>query len=228
MESWGPERKTLWEAVTEMVQQGLVSGSSGNASMRVSGDRRVDHVLITPMGRPYRQMGPNDLLVVDLRGDPVEGELMPSSETALHLELYRTRQDIGAILHTHSVYASVSAVAGLEIPPLVDEMVLSIGGAVPVAEYAFPTSEELARNTRDALGDRNAVLLRNHGAVGVGRTPQEALDVCQLVERAAQIFVYASLLGKAVPLTAEIVEIERELFKMQRKARTLNDVHAGG
>ena len=224
MESWGSEKQTLWAVVTEMVDRGLVSGSSGNASMRVA----ENLILITPMGRPYRQMKAGDLVVIDLVGEPVVGDLVPSSETALHLELYGSRPDVGAVLHTHSVYASVPAVAALEIPALVDEMVLSIGGAISVAEYAFPSSEELAHNARAGLAERNAVLLRNHGAVGVGGTAQEALDVCLLVEHAAQIFVYASLLGRAVSLPAEIVEIERELFKMQRKAKALNDVHAGG
>ena len=82
----------------------------------------------------------------------------------------------------------------------------------------FPASEELARNARDSLGERNAVLLRNHGLIGVGKELRDALDVCQMVERAAQIFIYASLIGNATPLPAEAVEIQRELFLMQRAA----------
>ena len=90
-----------------------------------------------------------------------------------------------------------------------------------VAEYAFPSSEELAERACLALGERNAVLLRNHGMVGVGGTPAEALEVCRLVERVAQIFVFASLLGKASPLPPEIIKIERELFLMSRQAKNL-------
>ena len=120
-------------------------------------------------------------------------------------------------MHTHSLYASVAAVAGLEIPPIVDEMVIKIGGSVRVAEYAFPSTEELAQRASQSLGDRNAVLLRNHGLVGVGRTSWEALDMCQMVERVAQIFVYASLLGRASTLPPEIIEVEKELFRMQRR-----------
>jgi L-fuculose-phosphate aldolase len=119
-------------------------------------------------------------------------------------------------MHTHSLYASVAAVAGMEIPPIVDEMVIKIGGSVRVAEYAFPSTEELAQRATESLGDRNAVLLRNHGLVGVGRTSWEALDTCLMVERVAQIFVYASLLGRASTLPPEIIEIEKELFRMQR------------
>ena len=216
MVKWRSERQMLWEVTREMVGQGLVSGSSGNTSLRLSGREGKGHVLITPSGRPYRQLGPEDLVLIDLDGEPVEGDLLPSSETALHLTLYKARQDIRAIVHTHSLYASVAAVADLEIPPIVDEMVIKIGGSVRVAEYAFPSTEELAQSARQALGDRNAVLLRNHGLVGVGQTPWEALDMCQMVERVSQIFVYASLLGRASTLPPEIIEIEKELFRMQR------------
>ena len=129
--------------------------------------------------------------------------------------------DIGALIHTHSVYASVAAVGGLEIPPLVDEMVIRVGGGVQVAEYGFPTTEELAQNARRSLGDRNAVLLRNHGLVGVGRTPWDALEICQLVERVAKIFLYASLMGRANPLPPDVVQRERELYLMQMGADAL-------
>jgi len=216
--NWRSERQTLWEVTREMVAHGLVSGSSGNASLRLCGNQDNGLILITPTRRPYRQLEPEDLVVIDLEGEPVEEDLPPSSETALHLTLYKARNDIGAIIHTHSLYASVAAVAGLEIPPVVDEMVIKVGGSVRVAEYGFPSTEELAQRACQALGDRNAVLLRNHGLVGVGRTSWEALEVCQMVERVAQIFIYASLLGKAVPLPADVVEIERELFKMKRSA----------
>jgi L-fuculose-phosphate aldolase len=221
---WRSERRLLWEITTEMAKERLVSGSSGNASLRLpsagGSDGGIDGggelVLITPTSRPYRLLSPEDMVVIDFEGDPMEGDLLPSSEAALHLTLYKARKDIGAVVHTHSLFASVGAVAGLEIPPLVDEMVVAIGGSIRVAEYGFPSTEELARNACAALGDRNAALLRNHGLVCVGRTIWEALETCQLAERVAQIFVYASLLGKALPLPPEIVTIEQELFRMRR------------
>lgn len=216
MGDWDTEKQCLWETVQEMVQLGLVAGSSGNASMRLSGDKYAGRLLVTPIGRSYRELGPEDMVVIDLEGETIEGEHAPSSETATHLGIYRARGDVGSVLHTHSIYASVAAVTGMEIPPILDEMVVKLGGGVKVAEYAFPSTEELAQQACHALGDRNAVLLRNHGLVGVGRTRWEALEVCQLVERAAQIFVYATMLGRANPLPPEIVNIELELFRMQR------------
>ncbi len=217
------ERQLLLEVTDEMVKQGLVAGSSGNASLRLTGNEDEDLVLITPSRFRYGRMSPEDLVVVDLAGGAVKGDHLPSSETALHLELYQARADVGAIIHTHSPYSSVAAVAGLPIPPLIDEMVIKVGGRVEVAEYGFPASEELARNACHSLGERNAVLLRNHGLIGVGREPWEALEVCQMVERAAQIFIYASLIGKATPLPSEAVEIQRELFLMQKAAERMNN-----
>lgn len=227
METWRSERELLWEVTREMVGLGLVDGSSGNASLRLSGagDQRL--ILITPTRRHYRRLGLKDLAVIDLNGDQVEGDLPPTSETAMHLKLYEARDDIRAIMHTHSTFASVAAVAGLEIPPVVDEMVIKIGGSVRVSEYGFPSTEELAQRACLALGDRNAVLLRNHGLVGVGRSLSGALEVCQLVERVAQIFFYSSQLGKATPLPPEIIELEQQLFLMQRSSCQDGGAHNG-
>lgn len=221
---WEPQREQLWKVTQEMARDGLVSNYSGNASLRLSGGPEEGLVLITPSRRAYNELRPEELVVIDLEGDAVEGSMMPSSEAHLHLAIYKKREDVGAILHTHSAFASVAAVAGLSIPPIVDEMVLTLGGEVRVAQYAFPGTEELSHHALEALGDRNAVLLRNHGVVGVGPTLPDALEVCRVVERIAQIFVYASILGRVSPVPPEFVEVERSIFLMQRKAGT----HSGG
>ena len=216
MVTWTTERKLLWDVIAELVKEGMIAGSSGNASMRLG--QGAGTLLITPAGKPYREMGPDDLLIIDMDGEPVEGDAIPSSETALHLALYHARPDVGSVIHTHSTYAMVAAVSALEIPPLVDEMVYKVGGSIPVAEYGFPSTEELGRQAVHGMGDGNAVLLRNHGLVGVGRTPWEAFDLCQLAEKVAQVFVFSSLLGRAFPVAQEYVDIERELFLMKRRA----------
>ncbi len=208
------ERELLCNVVMELAREGLVAGSNGNASMRLDDGT----LLITPMGTSYRTMTPADLLIIDMEGGPVEGDSIPSSETALHLAIYGARHDAGAVIHTHSPYATIAAVAVLEIPPLVDEVVYKVGGGIPVADYAFPSTEELASNVVGALGEGNAALLRNHGLVGLGRTPWEAFDICQQVERLAHTFIFATLLGRVHPIPQEYVEMERELFLMKRKA----------
>ena len=125
-----------------------------------------------PVGGESLDREPQDGEPLDsepLNGKPASsGGMRPSSETRLHLEIYRRRADVRAVAHTHSIYASAAAVVGRDIPPLIDEMLLTIGGPVKVSSYAFPGTQELAEAAYTALGDRNAALLRNHGVVGRG------------------------------------------------------------
>ena len=204
----------------KMAARGLVIGTSGNVSRRLGGasDGR-ELMAITPSGVEYDSLKARDVLVTDLDIEPVAGDGVPSSEALLHAEIYRRRSDAGAVMHTHSPYATAAAVAGVDIPSILDEMVLVVGGRVKVSEYAFPSSDALAANVCDAMGGRNAALIRNHGVVGVGADLEEALRVCELVEHAARVMVYASALGGAVSLPAEVLEAESALFEMRRKSR---------
>ena len=173
---------------------------------------------ITPMGVPYSQLTEGDIVVVDSELEQIEGKLAPSSESLLHLGIYRRRKDVGAVIHTHSIFSSVAAVTGQEIPPIVDEMVVYVGGGIKVSQYAFPGTEALAENVCRALQDRSAALIRNHGAVGVGRTIEEALRVCILIERVAQIYVYASIMGSVSELPADVVNQEQAIYTMRMGA----------
>ena len=212
---WETQRREVTWAAREMASRGLVSGSSGNVSVRLSPQDAPDPLIaVTPSGKPYSDLEEADIVVVDQDGEPVEGDGVPSSETLLHLALYRARPDIAAVVHTHSLFASVAAVAGMEIPPILDEMATTLGGPVRVSEYGFPGSAELADKVALALGDRAAALIRNHGAVGVGGSAQEALEVCTLLERTAQIFIYTSLLGRATPVPQDSIEAEQAIYRM--------------
>ena len=208
-------KRRVAEVARKMAELGLVSGTSGNVSARLPDAL----VAITPMGRSYEGMSADDIVVVDGDLYPVEGDLMPSSESLLHVAIYEARPDVGGIVHTHAVYSSAVAVAGLGIPPIVDEMVVVLGGEIRVSEYAPPASEELAQRVCSALGNRDAALIRNHGAVGVGATPEDALDASILTERTAKIFVMSSILGRATALPDEVAESEATIFEMRRASR---------
>ena len=217
--NWQEERRAVLEAAQRMAALGLVVGTSGNVSMRVDVDSDERELMaITPSGIEYDILNTEDILVTDMDIEPVEGCGVPSSEAMLHAEIYRHRRDVGAVMHAHSAFATAVAVAGLDILPIIDEMVLTVGGDVKVAEYAFPSSEALATNVRKALGGRNAALMRNHGVVGVGADLREALKVCELVEHAARVMVYASMLGGATSLPSDVLEAEMALFEMRRKS----------
>lgn len=172
-----------------LLDEGLIVGTWGNLSARIPG---ADRIAITPSGRGYRTLKEADIPIVSLDGTVVEGALKPSSELALHLAIYRARPDIGAVIHTHSTYATVCAVARAPIPPIVEDLVQLAGGQVEVADYAICGSETLAERAVEALGKNYAVLLANHGAVGCGANLHEAAVACALIEKTAKIFVYAN------------------------------------
>ena len=215
---WHQQRQAVAAAARRMAAEGLTIGASGNVSARLTAPDGSPLMAITPSQIPYDRLRPADILATDMDIEPIEGEGIPSSEALLHAAIYRRRPDAGAVVHTHSTYATIAAVAGADIPPIIDEMVIAIGGAIRVSGYAPPASEALAANVCEALGDRSAALIRNHGAVGVGETPQDALAVCALVERVAQVFVFASLLGNVNALPDAVVDAEIALFKMRRRA----------
>ena len=208
-------KQQVAEVARRMAELDLVSGTSGNVSARLSDGLMA----ITPMGKSYEGMTADDIVVLDGDLNPVEGDLMPSSESLLHVAIYAARPDVGGIVHTHAVYSSAVAAADLAIPPIVDEMVVNLGGAVRVSEYAPPASETVAERVCDALGNRDAALIRNHGAVAVGADPEAALKASILTERVAQIFVLSSILGHPTTLPDEVVASEAAIFEMRRAAR---------
>ena len=208
-------RRQIAEVARKMAAAGLVSGTSGNVSARLPGGLMA----VTPMGGRCEQASAEEMVVVDSDLATVEGDLVPSSESLLHAAVYAARPDVGGIVHTHAVYSSAAAVAGREIPPIVDEMVVVLGGAVRVSEYAPPASVEVAEKVCSALGERAAALIRNHGAVAVGANPVSALETAMLVERAARIFVLSSVLGGAAALPDEVVEAETAIYEMRRQSR---------
>ena len=208
-------KRQVAEVARKMAELGLVSGTSGNVSARLPDGL----IAITPMGRRCEEVSTDDVVVVDGDLSPVDGDRAPSSESLLHAAIYEARPDVGGIVHTHAVYSSAAAVAGLGIPPIVDEMVVALGGEVRVSDYAPPASEAVAQRVCEALGTRDAALIRNHGAVGVGDSPRSALDASILTERAAKIFVLSSTLGRPGTLPDDVVASEAAIFEMRRTAR---------
>lgn len=205
----GRLRDELVDCGRRLLAKGLVTGTAGNLSARLDETRFI----VTPSGMDYERFGPADLCLVDLESGEVQGSRRPSIETGLHAAVYRLRADAGAVVHTHSLFATVVAAARREIPCILDAMAVQFGGAVPVARYAIPGSKDLADNAARALGDRGAVLLANHGAVAVGGDLPEAMGRAELVERAAQTMVYAAHVGKAIPLDNDSIRWIQTFFQ---------------
>ncbi|MCP2336421.1 class II aldolase/adducin family protein [Actinomadura rupiterrae] len=191
---WGA-RTDVARAGRRVVEAGLVGGAAGNVSER-SGDR----VIVTPGGARLHELTDRDCPVLTLDGRVVDGQQTPSSETPMHLAIYRAT-DAGAIVHTHSANCvAVSTV--LDVLPPIHYYTLMLGGVVRVAEYATYGTPELARNVLAALeGGRRAALMANHGAVALGRDLDEAIENAQLLEWLCGVYISAKTLGEPRALT---------------------------
>jgi L-fuculose-phosphate aldolase len=173
-----------------------------------------DLFVISPSSTPYSEITAEDVVLMDMEGNALSEGRPPSSEANLHMNIYRTRPDVGGILHTHSTYASVLAVLRRPLPPILEELVIFLGGTVEVAEYAAGAgSEDLIKNTLKAMDNRSAVLLANHGTVCVGKNIEKAFDIAHLVEQAAQIYLLASTAGTPTLLPDEVTEMQRSVYE---------------
>jgi L-fuculose-phosphate aldolase len=212
--NWEPQRQQLLETMQRLDRLGMVSGSSGNASIKLpTADDQAQLYLVTPAAISYDVITAEQMVLVNHDLEIVENTaLVPSSESLLHIAVYDQRPDVSAIIHTHSIYASVQAVKAEAIPPIIDEMTVYIGGQIEVSEYGFPGTPELAQKSVEALGDRRAAIIRNHGMFAVADTLAEALRVAELVERVAEIYVHAKISGTIVPVPEHAVEAERTMY----------------
>ncbi|MGI6365313.1 MAG: class II aldolase/adducin family protein [Bacillota bacterium] len=203
------EREAVAAAGREMARAALAIGTWGNISCRLP---RGDLLAITPSGMDYFCTQAEDILVMDLEGNIVEGNRKPSTEHPLHRAIYAAREDVHAIVHTHSVYATAMAAARVPIPGAVEDLVQIVGGDVRVARYALPGTAELGENVVEALEGRNGVLLANHGALGAAATLGQAMTVCQIIEKSAMITIAAQTIGGVVELPQEDIDAMRQYF----------------
>ncbi|NDO45757.1 S-methyl-5-thioribose-1-phosphate isomerase [Clostridium sp. MD294] len=179
-------QKQVLKTAKSIVASGLVSGTFGNISMI---DRKKGFVAITPSGASYEDMTEKDICITDLEGNLyLENGKRPSSELPMHLAVYKQREDIHAIIHTHSLYATVLASQGEKLPAVLTEMGLAGAGEIEVAAFAPPGSKELAYETVKALGKNYACLLANHGVVAGAQTLDRAFMVASIVEEGAHVY----------------------------------------
>ncbi|OBH38224.1 fuculose phosphate aldolase [Mycobacterium sp. E342] len=196
-----PESAVL-DAAKDMLRRGLVEGTAGNISAR----RPDGNIVITPSSVDYRDMQLDDLVLVDPDGAVLRAAdgRSPSSEMQLHLACYRAFDDVGSVIHSHPVWATMFAVAHQPIPACIDEFAVYCGGDVRCTEYAASGTPDVGANAVKALDGRGAALIANHGLVAVGPRPNKVLHITALVERTAQIVWGARALGGAVPIPEDV------------------------
>ena len=179
-----PLREELHRLHLELPKNGLVAWTSGNVSAR---DPDSGLVAIKPSGVRYEDLRPEHMVIVDLDGTRVEGDLEPSSDTASHLYIYRHRSDVGGIVHTHSPYATAFAAANMPIPVYLTAQADEFGGPIPCGGFALIGGEEIGKVVVEAIGDSPAVLLKNHGVFTVGQTAEAAVKAAVMVEDVARL-----------------------------------------
>ncbi len=189
-------RERIVKVGKELYEHGLVTGTTGNISARIPG---TDTALIKPSGVSMDLLKPEELVLVDLQGNKIRGELSLSVETPMHTAIYRARSDVQAVVHTHAPVATAFGIAGIEILPLQIEMFMFIPKGVPIIPFEFPGSRELAEAVQKKIVDFDAVILENHGIVTVGSSIEEACSLNKLIEECAEVqYVATVLAGKDV------------------------------
>lgn len=195
-------REQVWKLHLELPKNDLVKWTGGNVSGR---DPETGLVVIKPSGVKYPDLRPEHLIVLDVNGKVIEGNLSPSSDTASHLYIYRQRPEVGGIVHTHSPYATAFAAVGKPIPVYLTAIADEFGGPIPVGGFALIGGEEIGRVVVESIGRSPAVLLKNHGVFTIGKNAEAAVKAAIMTEDVARTVWYALALGTPDVIPAEDV-----------------------
>ncbi|BBB47459.1 L-ribulose-5-phosphate 4-epimerase [Pelolinea submarina] len=193
-------REELVELNQALPANRLVVWTGGNVSIR---DPKSGLVAIKPSGIMFPDLTPENMVVVDLDGKQLEGDLAPSSDTASHLYIYRHREDINGVVHTHSDYATAFAALGMPIPAVLTAIGDEFGGPIPCGDFALIGSEAIGKAVLDAIGNTTAVLLKNHGVFTIGKSGRAALKSAVMVEDVAKTVWLAKQLGEPCEISQE-------------------------
>jgi L-ribulose-5-phosphate 4-epimerase len=195
-------REEVWRLHMELPENGLVTWTGGNVSAR---NPETGYVVIKPSGVRYENLRPEHMVILDLDGTCIEGELKPSSDTASHLYIYRHRPDVNGVVHTHSPYATAFAAVGRPIPVYLTAIADEFGGPIPCGGFALIGGEEIGRVVVESIGDSPAVLLDRHGVFTIGSTPETAVKAAVMVEDIARTVWYALQIGQPEEIPPEDV-----------------------
>lgn len=211
------ERIQLIEYGKKLVKNNLTKGTGGNLSIF---DRKSGHVAITPSGIDFFEIQPEDIVIIDLEGNIIEGDREPSSEWEMHLMPYRTRKDMDAVIHAHTIYATVLACLHKELPAT-HYMIAVAGPTVRCAEYATYGTHELAINASKAMEDRNAVILANHGILAGAKDLLNAFNIVEEIEYCSEVYCKALSIGEPVILPQEEMTLMAEKFKTYGQKKSI-------
>lgn len=203
-------KSQICELNKELVKNGLVLWTSGNVSGR---DPITGYVVIKPSGIKFDELTPEHMVVVNLNGEIIEGEFNPSVDTAAHLYVYKHRDDVNGIVHTHSPYATSFAVRNETLPIYTTTSAAVFGGEIPISDFAIIGEEEIGKEIVEKIGKSTAILMRNHGVFTIGKDANDALKSAVILEETAQVVHYSLLRGPIDPLPDDVVKRGYEIYK---------------
>lgn len=192
------EKNEVIKAGMTLDRYGLIALSGGNISLRIA-----EHVLVTPSGMIYEEMVADDVLVLDLEGNVIEGTRKPSVDTSALLYILRADDSINAIIHTHQPYATAVGLVADELPCNLTTMANAVSGSVSVVHYTSAASEQMGIETVKHLKGRSAVILKHHGVVAVGKSLKLALYACVYLEEAAKTYAIARSFGSEMAMLSD-------------------------
>ena len=197
-------KKEVYQAHIKLWENRLVMWTSGNVSGR---DPKTDLVVIKPSGVSYDKLLPNNLVIVDLNGNIIEGNLKPSVDMATHLYVYKHMPEVMSVIHTHSTYASAFAAIGKPIPVCLTAMADFFGRDIPVGELVLIGEEEIGKEIVSKIGNSKAILMKNHGPFTIGKNVNEALQSAIFLEETAKVLIMSRILGEPQPIPESMVKI---------------------
>ena len=195
-------RQQVYDMHMELPRYNLVVWTMGNVSAR---DPETGWIVIKPSGVRFEDLHPEDMVIIDMDANVVEGKYKYSSDTLTHLYVYRHRPDVNGVVHTHSTFATAFAAVGKPIPCFLTGMADEFGGPIPVGGFSLIGGIEIGKVIVESIGSSKAILMQNHGVFTIGKTAKDAVKAAVMAEDAARTSYYAMQLGTPLPISAENV-----------------------
>lgn len=193
-------RSELVEGAKAIFAKGLVEAGEGNISVR---NVKKDEFFITPSFNQYDSLKVEDIVHMSLDGTTIKAKKLPSTEVKLHIAIYESRPKVQSVIHTHSIYATILSIVRKNIPIIMEEQVVFLGGSIDVAPFGKAHTDEIGETALQALDIKNAALLANHGVIVCGKSIGHAVKFAELVEKLAKMYWGALQIGEPIVLSKE-------------------------
>ena len=202
-------RMNVVKGAQAIYTKGLVEDGEGNVSIRF----KKDEIFITPSSNPYKSLIPESIAHINLDGELIGTKKMPSTESKMHLAVYKSRSKVKCVIHTHSTYATMLSVIRKNIPVIMEQQIIFLGGNIKVSQVGEAHTDEMGVTALNALGKNNAALLANHGAIVCGKSIEHAVRFAVILEKLAKVYWGALQVGEPLEVPEEKCIEHEKMFE---------------